>query len=97
MDSDKKQQDSAPKLEFSKIIFISIWVLVAGVTIFTCLVTWKSLQIGVVDFSALIALITSLFAEFATGTAFYYWKTKHDNRIKLKSKFGMQLQDEDFN
>lgn len=89
---------SGPKFEFSKFIFISIWLLAVGETVFTCWITWQAfIKLGVVDFSALIALTGFLFGELATGTAFYYWKTKHDNRIKLKAKLGMELKDEDFN
>ena len=93
----KKQKDpqSAPKIEFSKLIFLSIWFMAMGVTIFTCWVTWESIKLGITDFSALVTLIGAVFAELATGTAFYYWKTKHDNRIKLKAKYGMDITDED--
>ena len=59
------------KIEFSKFIFWAVFLLVVGVTLFSCALMWRT---G--DTTALAYLIPALFAEFATATGFYFWKAK---------------------
>lgn len=74
------------QIEFSKLIFWFVFLLTLGVTIFGCALMWKT---G--DTSALAVIIPAVFAEFATTTAFYYWKAKNENRIKLMKKLGLDI------
>lgn len=66
------------KFETSKVIIAYILLLTTIVTIFTLYITLKSF-----DLSALGYLIPAIFAELATGTAFYYKKAEAENKIKL--------------
>ena len=74
------------KLEFSKIILISVSALTLFVTFFTLAIVWRS---G--DTSPLSFLIPAVFAELATATGFYYSKAKAENRIKLRKKYGAEI------
>ena len=66
------------KFETSKVIIAYILLLTTIVTIFTLYITLKSY-----DLTALGYLIPAIFAELATGTAFYYKKAEAENKIKL--------------
>lgn len=66
------------KLETSKVIIGYILILTTIVTIFTLYITLKTF-----DLTALGYLIPAIFAELATGTAFYYKKAEAENKIKL--------------
>ena len=79
------------KIEFSKIIFIGVSILALAVTVFACAVIWRT---G--DTSALAYLIPAVFAEAATGTGFYYWKARAENKIKLKAQYKLDVNDSDF-
>lgn len=76
----KKQKK---KLEFSKLILISISIFAIIVSIFTMIAV-----ILTGDTSALAYLIPAVFAELATATGFYYSKAKSENRIKLTKLYG---------
>lgn len=67
-----------PPKEFSKKILIVAGIINAVVIVFTMVMIWRTL-----DLSPLAYLIPSVAAEVATGTGFYYSKTKVENRIKL--------------
>ena len=71
------------KVEFSKLIFVS--VLTLAITVFSCRVIWLTM-----DTSALAYLIPAVFAEMATGTGFYYSKAKAENKIKLMAAHGVK-------
>lgn len=79
------------KIEFSKLIFVCVSVVALGVTVFACAAIWRT---G--DTSSLAYLIPAVFAEMATGTGFYYWKAKSENKIKLKAKYKMDITESDF-
>ena len=66
------------KREFSKKIFIGVTLGVVLISIFSCVMVWKTN-----DTSVLSYLIGGIFAEFATATAFYYNKAKAENIIKI--------------
>lgn len=70
----KKKQPT----EFSKKILMVAGVLNTVVIVFTMIMVWRTL-----DLTPLAYLISSVAAEVATGTGFYYSKAKVENRIKL--------------
>lgn len=70
----KKKPKRNKKIEFSKLIFICISFTVFCVVAFSCVMMWRTM-----DTSPLSYLITSLFAELATATGFYYEKAKQEN------------------
>lgn len=78
------------KIEFSKFIFWAVFLLVVGVTLFSCALMWRTS-----DTTALAYLIPALFAEFATATGFYFWKAKNENRIKLLKKYNLKIDKDD--
>lgn len=67
-----------PPKEFSKKILIMAGIINTVVIVFTMIMIWRTL-----DLSPLAYLISSVAAEVATGTGFYYSKAKVENRIKL--------------
>lgn len=70
-------------MEFSKKLLYIIFS-VTGIIIASSLVLmWKTN-----DLSPFAYLIPSIFVEVATATGFYYWKSKAENIIKLKKKYG---------
>lgn len=79
------------KPEFSKIIFVGVSVLTLAITIFSCIIIWRTQ-----DTSALGYLIPAAFAEFASATGFYYTKAKAENKIKLMRRNGIQPDASDF-
>lgn len=66
------------KMEFSKKIFIFVAAVTVVVTAFTMYMVWETK-----DISPLIYLIPAIFTEMGTGTAFYYWKSKAENQLKI--------------
>ena len=79
------------KPEFSKVIFVCVALLTVSVTVFACLLMWRT-----EDTTALPTLILAVFGEFATGTGLYYWKARAENKIKLKAAWGMKPETADF-
>jgi len=69
-----KPRKRKKKIEFSKIIIISVSALTLAVTIFSCVLMWHTN-----DTSPLAYLIPSIFAELATATGFYYKKAEKEN------------------
>lgn len=69
---------SRSRMEFSKLIFASVVLMTAAITVFSCCMIWR---IG--DTSVLAYLIPAVFAELASTTGFYYNKAKAENKIKL--------------
>lgn len=67
------------KVEFSKIILIIATLINMWVIGFTCYMIYITR-----DLTPLTYLVPSTAAEVAAGTAFYYWKAKAENIIKLK-------------
>ena len=79
------------KMEFSKLIFICVSVLTLAVTVFSCVMIWRTM-----DTSALSYLIPAVFAEMASATGFYYTKAKAENKIKLMAAHGVRPEASDF-
>ena len=85
----KKRKATRKQREFSKIIFVCIAVLAFSVAVTSVAATFI-LQ----DTTPLSYLIPAVFAELATGTAFYYMKAKKENEIKLRLLYGKQIMDD---
>lgn len=69
-------------MEFSKKLLFFSW----GVTIvLTVLTIWFSMKQLALD--ALIVITPLSWAETGTATAFYYWKSKNENRTKYGQMF----------
>ena len=73
------------KTEFSKLIFIGVTAGTVAITIFACVMIWRT---G--DLTPLAYLIPGAFAELATATGYYYWKAKRENEIKLAKIYGKE-------
>lgn len=86
----KHQEEKA--IEVSKLIFAGVSAFVLAITVFSCVMIWKTK-----DTSALAYLIPAAFAELATATGFYYWKAKTENKIKLMALYGVKPEASDFN
>lgn len=80
------------KVEFSKLIFIFVAIVTLAVVVFTFIMVWKT-----EDLSPLNYLIPAVFAEAATGTGFYYSKSKVENKIKLMKIYGVTPTEQSFN
>lgn len=74
------------KLEFSKLIMLTVGAVTIIVTAFALFMMWKTQ-----DLSPLAYLIPAVFTELSVGTAFYYSKAKAENRIKLRKKYGSEI------
>ena len=73
------------KTEFSKkILYVAALVNIAVIA-FACYMIVKTENL-----EPLIYLIPSTAAEVATGTGFYYSKSKAENKIKLNKKYGIE-------
>lgn len=77
--------------EFSKIILAGAGIVTAFVTLFSCIMAWRT-----DDTSILNLLIPAVFAEMASATGFYYSKAKAENKIKLMILAGLEPKQEDF-
>lgn len=66
------------RFEFSKVIIIGVLAVTFAVTVFTCVMVWRT---G--DLAPLSVLIPALFAESAAATACYYGKAWQENKVKL--------------
>ena len=75
-----KRVEKKKRMEFSKKIFFGVSIGVALVTIFSCIMSWRTN-----DTSVLSYIIGGMFAELATATGFYYNKAKAENVIKIKN------------
>ncbi len=73
-----RSRRSKAKKEFSKIILICVAIVALLVIVFACVMIALTR-----DLSPLSYLIPAVFAELATGTAFYYSKAKAENEIKI--------------
>lgn len=80
------------KTEFSKIIFIGVSMVTIAITVFSCFIIWRTM-----DTTALAYLIPAVFAEMASATAFYYNKSKAENKIKLMALYDVKPEASNFN
>ena len=74
------------KFEFSKLIFTVDTLLTVGVTVFGCVLMWRT-----ADLSALPTLLSLAFGAYATTTGFYFWKARKENEIKLLKANGIKV------
>lgn len=74
------------KIEFSKLIMLTVGAVTIVVVAFTLFMMWKTQ-----DLSPLAYLIPAVFTELSVGTGFYYSKAKAENRIKLRQKYGSEI------
>lgn len=84
-----KPTTGKPKREYTKIIFTAIVILTIFISLFTCYVT-----IRFEDTSLLGILIGAVFAELATYSATYAWKTKSINKTRIILEFINDLPDD---
>lgn len=73
-------------MEFSKKLLFFSWSITL---ILTVLVIWFSIKSYPLD--GLIVVAPLAWAETGTATAFYYWKSKNENRAKYGQKFMKEL------
>lgn len=69
-------------MEFSKKLLILSWSVTL---ILTVLAFWFSVMLLPTD--ALFVIAPLSWAETGTATAFYFWKSKNENRAKYAQKF----------
>ena len=74
------------KMEFSKLIMLTVLAITIIVVAFTLFIVRKTQ-----DLSPLAYLIPAVFAELSLGTGFYYNKSKKENLIKLRQKYGSEI------
>ncbi|MDP4152581.1 MAG: hypothetical protein Q8865_03945 [Bacillota bacterium] len=67
------------KHEFSKVILAWVTGGVIFVTVFACIMSWKTNDMSVFQY-----LIPAVFTELATATGFYYNKAKAENLVKIQ-------------
>lgn len=68
------------KLSTSKFLMLFLFISCSAIQIFTIILTFKSMSLGTVDFSALQSLITAVVAE-VIGFAIYSLKSLKENTI----------------
>ena len=78
------------KIEFSKLIFCIDVVLTVSVTVFGCVLMWRT-----ADLSALPTLLSLAFGAYATTTGFYFWKARKENEIKLLKANHIEIKRQD--
>ena len=78
-----------PKLEFSKLILIILYITSVLFTVFA-----GYLALHGVDISTFAPVVLAVWVELGTSTGFYYWKAKSENRIKLLMSVPDNLSDE---
>lgn len=74
------------KIEFSKIILIGVSILTTYIVLFSSYMIWETK-----DLTPLAYLIPAIFTELATATAFYFNKSKAENKIKLMKSLGLPV------
>lgn len=84
-----KKKKKKTKVEFSKKIFYIITTLTVVIIFYSMALMWKT-----EDASALAYLIPAIFTELATCTAFYYWKARTENKIKLEKKYKVKIKED---
>ena len=69
-------------MEFSKKLLFFCWGVTFVLTVLTILFSIKQLSLD-----ALIVITPLSWTETGTATAFYYWKSKNENRTKYGQLF----------
>lgn len=79
-------EENKNKTEFSKMIFYWLAALFTAASINTMAAAWHT---G--DLTALPTLIEWIGKVLAVGVGFYYWKSRAENRIKLRKIYGAKI------
>ena len=66
-------------MEFSKKIFAGISIGAISLTVFACMMVWKTDNLEPLRY-----LIPAVFTELSVATGFYFNKAKAENTIKIK-------------
>ncbi len=66
---------------FSKIMFLLIFILSLGVSIYSCIVMWVFQDLSMLEW-----LIPAVFAECAVVSGFYSYKSKTENQLKIQTQ-----------
>lgn len=66
------------KWEASKVILFIMMIAALILTAFTC---WACIYFDTTD--PLYVTVPAIFAELASATGFYYWKSKNENKVKM--------------
>lgn len=78
--------------EFSKFIVVTLFVICLVLTFYVGWIMWYNVKVNhLADFTPLAYLVPAWFTAFTTAIGFYYWKAKAENKIKLKSKYGLEV------
>ena len=91
-DAGQTVEAARKKMEFSKLIFTGVSMITLAVTVFSCVIIWRTM-----DTTPLSYLIPAVFAEMASATGFYYTKAKAENKIKIMAAHGIKPEAHDFN
>lgn len=75
-----RYKEQHKKLSTSKFLMLFLFISCSAIQIFTIILTFKSMSLGTVDFSALQSLITAVVAE-VIGFAIYSLKSLKENTI----------------
>ena len=73
-----RYKEQHKKLSTSKFLMLFLFISCSAIQIFTIILTFKSISLGAVDFSALQSLITAVVAE-VIGFAIYSLKSLKEN------------------
>ena len=82
------QQYIRNKIEFSKKILIVSYIIAISITIFTCILAFLQK-----DISSFSAIVLSCWGEVTVGNAFYYWKARSENKVKIISSLNVDVLD----
>lgn len=69
-------------MEFSKKLLIFSWIITIIITLLSVL-----LSVNALPMDAMVVVLPLTWAETGTATAFYFWKSKNENRAKYAQKF----------
>lgn len=76
------------KKEFSKVLYITVLLMVIVVFLFSMALMWKTESTD-----ALSYLIPTTGGFFSVTIGFYYSKSKLENSIKLRKKYGLDKEE----
>ena len=80
----RKEKHRKQPMEFSKKILMVAWLSGSFVIAYALWLTYLMVIGGYDgDISLIQTILTGGFAEITAGTAFYYWKARKENEIKL--------------
>lgn len=74
--------------EFSKLILFAIAIVLLLVIVFAMVMIAITRDLGPIDW-----ILGGLFSLADVAVAFYYWKARKENEIKLRVAYGKELTD----